>query len=589
MYTMALISRRFFLLTAFLSAALALAQQPTVAILHVRVIPMDRERVLDDQTVLIASGKIAEMGPSATVKVPADAKKIDATGKYLLPGFIDTHVHLYSTIEFPLYLANGVTTVFNLDGRPAHLLWRKHVASGELLGPTIFTAGPIVDRRHTAQEAVRLVDEQADAGYDALKVFNHVSKEEYPALIAEAKRRNLLLMGHISRDAGFDLTVQSGQSIAHLDEFLYTYFNPQNDDNNDHIVLDEAKIPVVAKETASAGIYVIPTLSTYATTVQEATDLDAFLKNPTLRYLSPWALEQFEPAANRFKNTTSAAQAERMRAALTFQRKLVKTLFDAGVPLMVGTDAPDVGPMAGFGIHDELQELVRDGLTPFQVLQAATLIPARYFRKSSEFGTIEPGKRADLVLLEKNPLTSIANTRTISGVMLRGQWLSKEELSRQVEEIPAAYKSELQLVESDMAGNPAAAEQYLADHDPLRTLATAVIVDLFRSQGPEKFHQIVVKMRKADPKSRLASEAGVNALGYNFLGQNRYADAIAVLRMNTEDFPKSPNTYDSLAEALFKSGDVAHARAMYAKALKVDPKYVNAEFAQKFLAKHSEK
>ena len=303
----------------------------------------------------------------------------------------------------------------------------------------------------------------------------------------------------------------------------------------------------------------------------------------------PWALEQFEPAANRFKNTTSAEQAERMRAALVFQRKLVKKLFDAGVPLMVGTDAPDVGPMAGFGIHDELQELVNDGLTPFQVLQAATVIPARYFRKSSEFGTIEAGKRADLVLLEQNPLKDIANTRTISGVMAHGQWLSKEDLAKRVEEIPAAYKHELQQVESDVASNPSAAEQYLADHDPMRTLATAAIVDLFRSEGPEKFHEMVVKMREANPKSRLASEADINALGYNFLGQNRYADAIAVLRMNTVDFPKSPNTYDSLAEALFKSGDVVQATAMYAKALEVDPKYVNAEFALKFLAEHSQK
>ena len=278
-----------------------------------------------------------------------------------------------------------------------------------------------------------------------------------------------------------------------------------------------------------------------------------------------------------------------MRAALAFQRKLVKALFDAGVPLMVGTDAPDVGPMAGFGIHDELQELVNDGLTPYQVLQSATVIPARYFRKSSEFGTIEPGKRADLVLLEQNPLTNIANTRTIAGVMARGQWLHREDLSKHMEEVPAAYKHELQQVESEMASNPAAAEQYLADHDPMRTEGTAAIVDLFHSQKPEEFHQMVVKMREANPKSRLASEAGINALGYNFLGQNRNADAIALLRMNTEDFPKSPNTYDSLAEALFKSGDVAQATAMYTKALKVDPKYVNAEFATKFVAEHSAK
>src|SRR6201987_4939039 len=177
---MALIPRRFALLAAVLYAALALAQQPPVAILHVHVIPMDRERVLDDQTVVIADGKIAQVGPSSSVKVPAAAKKIDGKGKYLIPGLTDAHVHLYSTIEFPLYLANGVTTLFNLDGRPAHLLWRKQVASGELLGPTIFTAGPVVDRRHTPEEAARLADEQADAGYDALKVFNHVSKEEYP-------------------------------------------------------------------------------------------------------------------------------------------------------------------------------------------------------------------------------------------------------------------------------------------------------------------------------------------------------------------------------------------------------------------------
>jgi tetratricopeptide (TPR) repeat protein len=586
---MAPISRRLSLLAAFLSAVFALAQQPPVAILHVHVIPMDRERVLDDQTVVIADGKIAQVGPSSSVKVPAAAKKIDGKGKYLIPGLTDAHVHLYSTIEFPLYLANGVTTVFNLDGRPAHLLWRKQVASGEILGPTILTTGPIFGRAHAPEDAVRLVDEQADAGYDAVKVFNQVSGAEFPALIAEAKRRNLLLMGHISREAGFDLTIKSGQSIAHLDEILYTYFNPQHDDNNEHAVLDGSKIPAVAKETADAGVYIIPTLSTYASTVQQATDLDAFLKNPALRYLSPWALEPYEPASNRFKNGNSPEQAARMRAALTFQRKLVKAMFDAGVPLMIGTDAPDVGPMAGFGIHDELQEWVNDGMTPYQVLRAATVVPAQYLLRSSEFGTIEAGKRADLVLLERNPLAGIGNTHSISGVMLRGRWLSKDDLDKLAERIPATYKHELQQVESEMAANPIAVENYLADHDPLRTLETAAVVDLYHSQGSGKFHELIMNMRKANPKSRIASEAGINALGYNFLGEKHYTEAIAVLHMNTEDFPKSANTYDSLAEALAKSGDIAQASAMYAKALEVDPKYVNAEFAQKFLAEHNQR
>jgi tetratricopeptide (TPR) repeat protein len=419
-----------------------------------------------------------------------------------------------------------------------------------------------------------------------VKIYNPVSREEFPALIAEAKRRHLLLMGHIARAPGFELTIQSGQSIAHLDEFLYTYFNPQHDGNDQHIVLDETKIPVVAKETAAAGVFVTPTLHTYEATVQQTTDLDSFLNNPALHHLPPWALEQFQPAANRFKKDASSEQSARMQAALTFQRKLVKALFDAGVPLMAGTDAPDVGPMAGIGIHEELQELASDGLTPFQVLKTAAVNPAHYFGKADEFGTIAVSRRADLVLLEHNPLSSITNTRGIVGVMVHGKWLPKEDLARGVEAIPETYKHELQQVEAEFTSDAAEAERYLADHDPLRALETAAITDLFQTQGAEKFHQLVVKMRAANPKSRIASEAGINALGYNFLAQNKFPEAVALLRMNTEDFPKSANTYDSLAEALFKSGDAEEASATYAKALEVDPNYVNAEFARKFVAEH---
>lgn len=577
------------LILALLCSLTFAQQQDAIAFLHVHVVPMDRERILDDQTVVIRNGRIAAIGPTRTVTLPVRTQKIDATGRYLVPGLTDSHVHLYSTIEFRLYLSNGVTTVFNLDGRPAHLLWRNQIAAGELLGPTIFTAGPLFGRPHTPEETVRLVDEQADAGYDAVKIYNPVSKAEYPALIAEAKRRHLLLMGHIARDPGFELTIRSGQSLAHLDEVLYTYFNPQQDDNNDHIVLDESKIPVLAKETAEAGIYVIPTLSTYATTVQQATDLDAFLKHPELRYLSPWALEAFQPAVNRFKAGTTPEQYPRLRAFMAFQRKLARALFEDGVPLLAGTDAPDVGPMAGFGLHDELQELVNDGLTPFQALQTATVNPARYFQKSSEFGTVEAGKRADLVLLDANPLADISNTRAIAGVMVRGKWLAKDELAVSLAKTPGAYQRELKEVELKLAERPLDAEQYLADRDPLRTLGIAALSDLFRSQGASRFHQFAIKTRQAEPKSRLFSEAGINTLGYALMGEGKSSEAIALLHMNTEDFPASPNTFDSLAEVLAKSGDVSHACEAYAKALAIDAHYPNAEFAQKFLAEHAAK
>jgi hypothetical protein len=259
----------------------------TSAFLHVNVIPMEREGVLEDQTVVVEGDRIKEIGPSNEVKVPGHARRVKAIGEYLIPGLTDSHVHLQSQIEFPLYLANGVTTVFNLDGRPAHLIWRQQVRSGEALGPAIFSTGPIFHEKRTAQEDVRLVDEQAAAGYDAIKIYNEVSKEEYPALIAEAKRKNLLLMGHVARGPGFPMTLQSGQSIAHLEEIVYTNFNPNNDDDFDHIVFDESKIPAVVQQTKDARIFVTATLNTFALIVQQATDLDAFLRNPELRYVAP--------------------------------------------------------------------------------------------------------------------------------------------------------------------------------------------------------------------------------------------------------------------------------------------------------------
>lgn len=170
------------------SPAQCLPSSNIFAFLHVNIIPMNREVVLADQTLIVCDSRIAAVGPES-VPIPPSAQHIDGRGKYLIPGLTDAHVHLLSPIEFRLYLANGITTVFNLDGRPAHLRWRKEIATGTRFGPTIFTSGPIFDQARSPGEDIRLVDEQAKAGYDAIKVYNRISNEEYPALIAEAKRR----------------------------------------------------------------------------------------------------------------------------------------------------------------------------------------------------------------------------------------------------------------------------------------------------------------------------------------------------------------------------------------------------------------
>jgi tetratricopeptide (TPR) repeat protein len=572
---------------ALLSIAYAAAesniQHQSCAFVHANVLTMTEERMLPDQTVVVQNGKITQVGSSKAVAIPRGACRIDARGKFLIPGLADAHVHLLSPNELPLYLANGVTSVFNLDGRPAHLLWRKQIANGEMVGPTIYTTGPIFEKARTAEEDIRMVDEQADAGYDGVKIYNPVSKAEYPALIAEAKKRNLLLMGHVARGPDFELTVQSGQSIAHLEEFTYTFFNPQHDNNNRHIVYDESRIPEAVKLTKEAGVYVTPTLSTYATIVEQATDLDTFLKTPELKYLPPWTLAQYQPAVNRYKNGFTPDRYPQIRTSLAFQRKLLKALFDAGVPLMCGTDPPEVGPLPGFGVHDELQEFVNDGLTPYQALQTATVNVARYLRRSADFGTIEAGKRADLVLLEGNPLAAIASTRRVMGVMVQGEWLPEAQLKRMRVDVPASYQREVRRVKMELRSDPVAASKYLRENDPYMNAGAAAFSEIAAAEGFDNVHGLVKKLREADPKSTLVSEQGINRMAYDLLGGKRYKEAIAVFEMNTLDFPKSANTYDSLAEAQFKSGDLPHALDNYRKALNVDPKYPNAEEAAKFL------
>jgi tetratricopeptide (TPR) repeat protein len=497
-------------------------------------------------------------------------------------------VHLQSQVEFAVYLANGVTTVFNLDGRPGHLLWRQQVAAGTILGPTIFSTGPIFHEKRTPAEDVRLVDAQAAAGYDAIKVYNEVSKEEYPALISEAKRKNLLLMGHVARGPGFEMTLQSGQSIAHLEEVMYTYFNPQHDDDFDHLVFDEARIPVVTRMVKDSGVYVIATLDNFSKIVQQATDLDAFLKNPELNYVAPWTLVQFQPANNRYKNRFGPDKYAVLENLLAFQRKLLKSFSDGGVPLMAGTDATEIGPVAGFGLHHELQEFVSDGLTPYAALQTATINVARYLGQSGQFGTIKTGQRADLLLLTANPLADIRNTKTIAGVMVRGRWLDKTRLDKMLNEVPSNYKSEKKNVEAMLARDPAGSSKYLEDYDPLGRLGAFAISDMAGKDNASVL-RLLETVRQTNPGAALVSEDNINNLGYGLMDRKLFPQAVAVLRFNAQGFPKSANVWDSLADAYFHSGDIPKALENYKRALEVDSSYSNAEEARKFITAHTEK
>ncbi len=556
------------------------------AFVGVDVIPMTADAVLRDRTVIVENGRIAAIGAAGDVRIPDGARVIHANGRYLIPGLTDAHVHLYSRPELALYLANGVTTVVNLNGRPAHLLWREEIRGGRALGPAIFSAGPTFMSRTSPEDAARSVREQAAAGYDAVKIYNQVGSEELGPLVAEAKKKNLLLIGHVAREPGFEATLRAGVSIAHAEEIVYTFFNPKKDDAFESIVFDETRIPATARMTASAGVFVVPTLSTFHDIVRQATDLRAYLRNPELAYLAPPLRAGLEPGTNRYDGRYSPTEIEQLRRALPFQRKLVKALAAAGVPLLAGTDATSIGPVAGFSIHEELAELTESGLTPRQALETATTNPTRFLRRAKESGTIEAGKRADLVLLGADPLSDIRNTRKIEGVMRDGVWLDAAALRKMTDAVPATYERDQEALVGELRSNPRAAATRLAGSDPFGIFGAVAMAEVASGASPSALRELVTSLAALLPESEIVGEEALNELGYALLAGGRNDHAIEAFAINTERHPQSANAHDSLAEATFIKGDVSRAVALYRKALDADPKYANADAARKFVEEH---
>ncbi len=555
-----------------------------VAFVHASVVPMDEPRVLRDQTVLVEAGRISALGPSGRTAIPRGATVVDASGRYLMPGLADMHVHLYAAEELTLDAVNGVTAVLNLNGRPAHLSWRRRIAEGELLGPTIYSAGPTFDHPRTAEEAVAEVDRQSAAGYDAVKIYNQVSAAEYPALTAEAKRKGLILVGHVPREPGFAATLSAGQSIAHAEEYVYTFFNDDPDPRNEVVhPLDTMKIPRAVAMSREAGISVIATLVAFHNIVRQATAVKAYLDDPRLGYLAPTMRAALEPDRNTYATRWPAERLPGLAMSYEFQKLLVRALHDGGVPILAGTDVSWLG-VPGFSLLEEIENFQDIGFTPYDALKTATVDAAKFLGREREFGKIAVGTRADLVLTSRNPLEDVRALRGIEGVAVRGRWIGEAERRRLLAGVPASYARTVsrtaRLVETD----PGRLDRELSENDPLGILSSAVLIELAGSREPAEFGALLVRLHGGHPDSPLTSEETVNQLGYDLLAARRAELAIEAFRVNTELYPRSANTWDSLAETYLRLGKDETARGLYAKALQVQPDYSNAKTAREIVA-----
>ena len=432
------IVRRASVIFPLLASSAAIQDPPITVIEHVTILPMDGRDSLLDHSVVVRGETIERIGPAASIRVPAGARRIDGRGRYLIPGLADMHVHPYDTDGLPSYLAFGVTTIAVMHGFPAVLEWRDRIRRGELPGPTIYSAGPSVNGYPAGNplfvsvedpvEARAVVAEQHRAGYDFVKIYSMLNPPEFAAIVAEAKRVGVPVFGHIPWQVGWRGIIEQGQAgVAHVEEF----FNAG---------IQDSMFAEAASLAAKHGTAVTANLYAYSEMLAESADIPGLLADPEMRFHSPAGLSEKLPSSNRSLRPNQADFNGYLTRQLPRMRRLVKLLRDAGAPVFPGTDTETFG-FAGQSLHGDLHELLLAGFTPFQVLESATRLPGEFIRThlrgAERFGTVTAGSRADLVLLDANPLADLDNLRLVRGTMARGRWYAAEVLQPMRDSIAA--------------------------------------------------------------------------------------------------------------------------------------------------------
>lgn len=446
------------LICAFALGATPVLAEPAqpIAIVDVTVAPMTGPATLPGQTVIVRGGRIAAIGPVARVRVPRDAQRIDGRGRTLLPGLADMHMHMtVGTLDakkpeereavlaragefLGMFLDAGVTTIRDMAGGPLTLMTREAVRSGRIEGPNMLLASPVLETRFTLPDMASYAHkvETPDqgraevraalaAGYDFIKVYNQIDPPIYAAILDEARQRGIPVVGHVPFSVGLDGALAAGQkSIEHFRS--YDFALDTRDTSNlpfkryvGWLNTSDARMDSVARATAAAGVWNCPTLVT-AQALRTDEQLKTYRPGPDADRAPAWlrpelqSLELLGAFSNEDRRIT--------QSALAVQQQMIVKLAKAGAPLLIGTDTTALGIVPGWSVHDELKLFVEAGLTPYQALAAATVEPARFLGLSRETGTVEPGKRADLVLVEGDPLSRIEDARNVVGIVLNGRW-----------------------------------------------------------------------------------------------------------------------------------------------------------------------
>ena len=434
-----------FILAILAAPSLARSQQAPVVFTGVSVIPMDRETVVPNQTVIVEGGRITYVGGQRAA--PAGATSVDARGKFLMPAIAEFHAHVPSGGQavhahrtLSLYVLAGVATARGMLGAPMHLALRDSIAAGQLLGPRLLTSGPSFNNNSVTSPSVAaaMVRDQKAAGYDLLKIHPGVPRPAFDSLAAVANALRIPFAGHVPLEIGLDVALTSKFStIDHLDgvvEAMYTGPQPLTPQVNGFFGLgimsqiDQSRFGAIVDRIRASGVAMVPTQILMDNYANDATG-DELTALPEFRYWVPQQVAAWRTQKNNLIAQPPAPREQRQQF-IALRRRLVKTLYDGGVPFLLGSDAPQLWNVPGFSAHRELGALVAAGLTPYQALRTGTVDVAKFMGEEGRAGVVRAGARADLILLDANPLEAIGNSLRINGVVVNGRWIGPAERER---------------------------------------------------------------------------------------------------------------------------------------------------------------
>lgn len=430
----------------------ATRERPPIAIVNVGVIDTVAGRLVTPRTVMIVGGRITAVDEPSAISIPRAAIQVDGRGRFLIPGLVDMHVHLFNNSShrppndwaFPLFIANGVTGVREMRSVAAQIpimaLWREEVERGELVAPRVLAAG-IAVRGESVEAARRQVREAKSAGADFIKVFSDLPATHWRGILDEARAEKLAVCGHTPAEVSALTAAKAGQRS---NEHLMQVFEACSSMEGELLAARQSLEGTLAEKVRDEqGAQVLKTFDqrTCDETTAALAKTDQFqvptlvLPNSEARWADSklredprWRLLRSDEQERWTRIVEGAEEDKQSGQRWEVARKIVGVLHSAGVPILAGTDTPMPLVYPGYSLHDELQLLVECGMSPAEALRAATLGPAEFLGIADASGSIAVGKRADLILLDDDPLLNISNTRKIRAVVLSGRLIERPDL-----------------------------------------------------------------------------------------------------------------------------------------------------------------